>query len=94
MRPLTVVSGILLGTSVSITASLAAVVIISLVLGDEYPRLAYEFGGLARSTLAFALLTAISAASFYSMLKQHRYRYLYQAGMWLTVVAIGAYYWP
>src|SRR5690606_27629872 len=39
MRPLTVITGIVLGSCVSISVSLGAVLFIFLVLGDEYPRL-------------------------------------------------------
>jgi hypothetical protein len=43
MRPLSVVTLIILGSSFAITFSLAAVVLVVLILGDEYPRLQREF---------------------------------------------------
>lgn len=94
MRPLTVITGIVLGSCVSITASLGAVLIIFLVLGDDYPRLAAEFGALVESLLIFVALTAVAGLSFYSMLIRHTWRATAQILMWLALVATGSYYWP
>ena len=94
MRPLTFITGILLGSSVSITLGLAAVILIFLILGDEYPRLAYEFSDLIKSTLIFVVLTTISAASFYSLLKEWKNRWWLQFALWASLAATGFYYWP
>ena len=94
MRPLTFINGILLGSSVSITLGLAAVILIFLILGDEYPRLAYEFSDLIKSTLIFVVLTTISAASFYSLLKEWKNRWWLQFALWASFTATGFYYWP
>lgn len=94
MRPLTVITGIVLGSSFSVALSLAAVLLIFLILGDDYPRLAYEFRGLVASFLIFLIMTAISALCFYAMLKEHKWRHFGQAGMWLGVFAVGYFYWP
>jgi len=94
MRPLTVVTGIVLGSCVSITVSLGAVLIIFLVLGDDYPRLDAEFGALADSLLIFGSLTVLAGASFYSMLIRHPWRAVAQILMWLGLAAAGTYYWP
>ena len=94
MRPLTVITGVLLGSSLSIAFSLGAVLIIFAVLGDEYPRLEREFRPLLASFSIFTVMTAISAASFYSMVTRHPLRGVAQAGMWVGFAATGAYYWP
>lgn len=94
MLPLTVITGIILGSCLSIAFSLAAVLIIFLVLGDEYPRLAHEFGSLVASFSLFIAMTAIAAASFYALLKHHPARWVAQGVMWSGLLAIGAYYWP
>lgn len=94
MRPLTAVTLIVLGSSFAITFSLAAVLIVVLVLGDEYPRLQHEFEPLLKSLFVFLGMTAISAASFYGLVKNHRLRFWGQAGMWLSLFATGWYYWP
>jgi uncharacterized membrane protein len=94
MRPLTVVTLIILGSSFAIMVSLSAVIIVVLVLGDEYPRLQREFDPLLGSLVLFIGMTAISAASFYSLLKIHVVRYWLQLGMWISLFMIGWYYWP
>jgi hypothetical protein len=94
MRPLTAVTLILLGSSFAITFSLAAVTIVFLVLGDEYPRLQYEFDSLLSSLGIFTVMTVIAAASFYTLVKDHPARFWMQAVLWLGVLATGGYYWP
>lgn len=94
MRPLSVVTLIILGSSFAITFSLAAVVLVVLILGDEYPRLQREFDPLIRSLVLFLGMTAISAASFYTLLKNHASRYWLNAAMWAALVGVGYYYWP
>ncbi len=94
MRPLTAINLIILGSSFAITFSLSAVLIVVLVLGDEYPRLQAEFAALLKSLAVFLGMTAISAASFYALVKLHSLRYWAQVAMWLGLVATGWYYWP
>ena len=94
MRPLSVITLIILGSSFAITFSLAAVVLVVLILGDDYPRLQREFDPLLSSLLLFLVMTAIAAASFYSLLKEHALRYWLQAAMWLAMFLVGLYYWP
>lgn len=94
MRPLAAVTLIILGSSFAITFSLAAVIIIVLVLGDEYPRLQREFEPLLESLLVFLAMTAVAAASFYTLIREHAARYWAQAGMWLGLFGVGYYFWP
>lgn len=94
MRPLTVITGIVLGSCVSISVSLGAVLFIFLVLGDDYPRLDSEFSALVNSLLIFSAMTVISGLSFYSLVIRHRWRGTAQILMWLGVAATGTYYWP
>lgn len=94
MRPLTMVTGILLGSCAAITISLALVLVVFLLLGDEHPRLQHEFRPLLSSMLIFLGMTAISAASFYSLLTAHRGRYAAQALMWLGLLGTAWYFWP
>lgn len=94
MQPLTAVNLIILGSSFAITFSLAAVLVVVLVLGEEYPRLQAEFDTLLKSLIVFLGMTAISAASFYALIKSHAMRFWAQAAMWLGLVATGWYYWP
>lgn len=94
MRPLTVVNLIILGSSFAITFSLAAVLIVVLILGDEYPRLDHEFEPLLDSLMVFLGMTAISAASFWGIVRNRRWKYWAHAAMWLGLFATGWYYWP
>ena len=94
MRPLSVITLIILGSSFAITFSLAAVIIVVLILGDDYPRLAREFGPLTRSFALFVGMTIVAAASFYALLKRHALRYWMQAVMWLALGGVGWYFWP
>ena len=75
MRPLTVITGILLGSSLSIAFSLGAVLVIFVILGDDYPRLDQEYGPLLASFSIFTAMTAIAAVSFYAVAKHHRARW-------------------
>jgi hypothetical protein len=92
--PLTAINGILLGSCLSIAFSLAAVLLIFLVVGRDEPRLAHEFPNLVSSLFIFLLLTAISAGSFYLLIRRHRARWLAQAVLWCGVLATAYYYWP
>ncbi len=94
MRPLTVVNLIILGSSFAITFSLAAVLIVVLILGDEYPRLEHEFEPLLDSFTVFLGMTAISAASFWGLIHNRHWKYWAHAGMWFALFATGWYYWP
>lgn len=93
MKPLTVITGIILGSCLSIALSLAAVMLMFFVLGEEYPRVVHEFGALTTSLGIFTCMTAISAASFYSLLIGHRYSALAQLTMWLGLALTGLYFW-
>jgi hypothetical protein len=92
MRPITVITLVILGSCVAITVSLAAVLIVMLVLGDEYPRLQTEFDAALHSLGLFAVMTVISLLSFYSLLINHDFRYWAQAGMWVGLLLTGWYY--
>ena len=92
--PLTVINGILLGSCLSIAFSLAAVVLMFLVVGRSEPQLAHEFPNLVSSLLIFLLMTTISAVSFYLLIRHHSARWLAQAVLWVGVVATAYHYLP
>ena len=94
MRPLTAINGFLLGSCVAITISLMLVLVVFLVLGDEYPRLRAEFRPLAGSLAVFLAMTIVSAGSFYTLLTRHRLRWAAQVALWLGIAATGLYFWP
>ena len=94
MRPLAVITLIILGSCFAITVSLAAVSVIVLLLGDEYPRLQHEFGASLSSLALFTVMTIISALSFYTLAKNHNARYIAQAAMWGGLTCSVWYFWP
>lgn len=94
MKPLTVVTGIVLGTCFSIALSLAAVLLMFLILGEDYPRLDSEFRSLVTGLSIFVTLTSVSALSFYGMLRNHAWRYAGQLAMWAGLAGAGYYFWP
>jgi len=94
MRPLTVITGILLGSCLAITVSLAAVLFVYIVLGDDYPRVQHEFKPLLYSMFIFLGMTTISAVSFYALIISHRARYWALAIMFIGLAATTWYYLP
>jgi hypothetical protein len=94
MHPLTVVTGILLGSAVSIAVGLAVVMLIFFLLAAEHPQLGAEIGALVTNTVIFLALTAICAASFISLVKEFRWWWIAQLGMWATLGVIVFYYIP
>lgn len=94
MRPIAAVTLIILGSCFAIMLSLAAVIVVVLVLGDEYPRLQREFEPLLTSLIIFVGMTIIATASFFALLKKHAARYFAQAAMWSGLLLTGWYYWP
>lgn len=94
MRPLTVINGIFFGSCLSIAVSLGFVVIVFLIIGTDHPRLQAEYRPLTSSLAIFLGMTAISGASFYSLLINHRLRWAAQALLWAGLGATGWYYWP
>ena len=94
MRPLTIITGIVLGSAFSITFGLAVVSLIFFILGDEYPRVESESRALVGNLALFMFLTVIAALSFFAMVKNHRLRYACQLLLWASVGVVGVYYWP
>lgn len=94
MRPLMVINGFLLGSCLSITVSLLLVLVVFIVIGDDHPRIQYEFRPLLSSMFIFLGMTIISAGSFYSLVIVHRARFWLQALMWAGLAATGWHFWP
>lgn len=94
MSPLIFVNGVILASAAAIALGLLVVVLLVLVLGGEYPRLAAELRPLLASSGLFAVMTALSAASFLGLVRRSPWRRLAQAAMWLSLVGVAAYFWP
>ncbi|MBT8135859.1 MAG: hypothetical protein KJO54_02470 [Gammaproteobacteria bacterium] len=94
MRPLAILTGFVLGTSASITLSLAVVGLIFTVLAPEYEQVRAEIRPFLATAGLFLCLTVAAALSFVSMLRELRWRWLAQAAMWAIIAATVFYFLP
>jgi hypothetical protein len=94
MYPLTVLLGIILGSTFSIALGLAVVSFVFWLLKSEYPRLQSEFVPLIENLGLFIALTAAAAVSFYGELKRRRWRAFPQILLLAALLGTGWYYWP
>lgn len=94
MRPLTVLLGIIMGSSVSIALGLGMVLIVFLILMGERPELRAEFRPLMLGIVLFTVLSALSVASFLGSIRQRPWRRMAMAGLWSALLVIGWIYWP
>lgn len=94
MSPLAVLTGIILGSAVTIVIGLAMVLVVFMVMAGEQPSLGREYGSLLTSFFLFLGLAFVSGYAFVGTLRQTRWLWLAQAGTWLVIAALAAYYWP
>ena len=96
MRPITVLTLIILGSCLAITICLIAVWGL-LFLTSQDPALASriepELKALPKHIAIFIPLTVISCLSFLSSQKQTAYRFIWQIFMWSSIAAVGVYYY-
>lgn len=93
MRPLTVLTGIVLGSSAATTFGLAATLVVFLVLSGEHPQFRSELPMLSRYLAVFVGLTGLAALGFLGLAKNRPWRFWAQAGMWASLAAVAALYW-
>jgi Na+/citrate or Na+/malate symporter len=94
MHPLAVLTGIVLGSAVSITVALALTLVVFLLLPEYAARIGEEFPPLLRALGGSALLAALAGAAFLGEVKQRPWRRVAQAVLW-AVLAVGAWWvWP
>lgn len=94
MRPLTVLTGIVLGSAAATTFGLAATLVVFLVLSGEYPQFRAELPLLALYLAVFVLLTALAGASFIGLARSRPWWGWAQAAMWLMLAGLASlYYW-
>lgn len=94
MGPLGFLTGVVLGSAVSISGVLAMVLVMFLLVSSDHPSLDQEYGPLVRAIVMFGVLAAVAGAAFLGLQKHHRWRWLAQGAMWATLVAIAWSYWP
>lgn len=95
MRPLTVITAIILGSCFAISVCLIAVwILLSLVSTDPAitDRVADELKRLPTHITLFIPLTAIAAMAFITSQKQKSSWWAWQLGLWISLTFVGFYY--
>ncbi len=92
MRPLTVLTAIVLGSSVATTFGLGATLIVFLVLSGETPRFREELPLLAVYVAIFAGLTTLAAVSFIGLARQAPWRYWASGALWGAMAGLAVLY--
>ena len=88
MRPLTVLTGIVLGSAAAATFSLLATLVVFAFLLDENPQFRAEMPMLALFAAASVGLTGVAAISFIGEVRDRAWRRWSQAGMWALVAVL------
>jgi len=88
VRPLTVLTGIVLGSAAAATFSLLATLVVFAFLVDEFPQFRTELPMLAACTAAVAGLTGLAACSFIGLVRSKPWRYWAQGAMWVAVAVL------
>ena len=94
MRPLVVLLGIVMGSTVSIAVALLLTGVVFLLLPLFGSRLADEWGSLALHCLMSVILAAIAVTSFYGELRVRAWRYAAHLSLTLALAATLWTYWP
>jgi hypothetical protein len=93
VRPLTVLTGIVLGSSAATTFGLGATLVVFLVLAGETPRFREELPTLAGYVAIFVALTALAGVSFIGLARQRPWWPWAQAAMWGALAGLALLYW-
>ena len=94
MGPLGFLTGVVLGSAVSIAVVLTMVLVIYLLISFDHPRVLDEYAELVRAVIMFSVLTAAAAVAFLALQRHSRWRWLAQGTMWSVLCVIGWTYWP
>lgn len=94
MGPLGFLTGVVLGSAVSISGVLAMVLVVFLVVSSDHPALLEEYAPLVKAIVLFAILAAVAGTAFVGLQKNRSWRWLAQGVMWATLAAIAWSYWP
>lgn len=94
MRPLTVLLGIIMGSSVAMAVSLAMTAIVFVLLGDAAARYRSDGGPLLRGLLWSWSAVAITVTAFYGMVRERPWRGWAASAVFLMLAVIGLVFWP
>lgn len=94
MRPLAVLVAIIFGSSAAISFGLVATLIVLSILQGKYPHFSSELPALLRNSALFILLTGVSGASLYALLKSRPWRWATMSAMCLILIGLWLVFWP
>jgi ABC-type antimicrobial peptide transport system permease subunit len=94
MRPLTILLGIVMGSTVSLAVGLLGTWIVILFLPKDAERFAPEHAALLHAIAIFVALAAASAFSFYGDLRSRAWRLPAHAVSLLLLATTIWVYWP
>lgn len=94
MRPLVVLLGIVMGSTVSIAAALLMTAVVFLLLPEYGERLQDERMPLMAACLVMVVLAGTAAASFYAELKRRGWRAAAHAALLVMLAVTVWIYWP
>jgi hypothetical protein len=94
MGPLGFLTGVVLGSAVSIAGVLAMVLVIFMLSSGDHPALVAEYPGLVRAIVLFTGLSIVSAIAFFALQRKLHWRWYAQVAMWAALVAVAWSYWP
>jgi hypothetical protein len=93
MQPLTILTGIVLGSAAATTFALGATLVVFVVLAGEHPQFKAELPLLAVYAATFAGLTALAGLSFIGQVRQRPWRVWTQLLMWSAAAGVAVLYW-
>ena len=94
MRPLVVLLGIVMGSTVSIALGLVMTGVVFLLIHDTDSRLAEETRPLLGNILLAVTLAGVAFASFLGELQRRQWRFLAHAGLVVMLGVAVWTYWP
>jgi hypothetical protein len=94
MRPLVVLLGIVMGSTVSIAVALLLTGVVFLLIPEYGVRLADERGPLMVACLLSVLLAGVAATSFYGELRIRTWRFAAHGALLVTLAFALWTYWP
>lgn len=92
VRPLTVLTGIVLGSAAATSFGLAATLVVFALLADEHPQFRSELPLLAVYLGVFLGLTALAGTGFIGLARQRPWRHWAQAALWASLAGLAALY--
>lgn len=94
MKPLTVITGVVMASSSAIAVGLVVVVFIYLVVGDDAPQVRREIPTLWANAGIFTVFGLVSVAAFVGQLLDKRWRWAATAAQAVVLAGVVLYYWP